>query len=427
MSVVPTAAEVSEVTKKATGKILMLLENSYPQDTRVRNEATLLLSAGYDVSVVSLKDRGQTSFEIVDGVRVYRIPQLEFFKKTTGKTPGFFGLLWLKAKSLLGYTLEYAYFSSACLLVSLKVFMMDGFDVIHAHNPPDTLFLVALPFKLFGKKFVFDHHDLSPELYMSRYGAKPGMLTCMLGLAEWCSLKLADVSIATNESYKSVQMHRAGKDPGTIFIVRNGPNQMRMTPPPPSPKLRGMNRRILCYIGSLNPQDGVDYLLRSLSILLHDFKRTDFYCVIMGSGDSLEDLRALARELRLDGYVELTGFVSEEELQANLSAADICMDPDPASPLNNVSTWIKIMEYMAYAKPVVSFDLKETMISAGDAALFVPANDELAFAKAVIELMDDPSLRKKMGEIGRRRVEEKLQWSIVGQNLLVAYRAVLGA
>jgi glycosyltransferase involved in cell wall biosynthesis len=147
----------------------------------------------------------------------------------------------------------------------------------------------------------------------------------------------------------------------------------------------------------------------------------------MGSGDSLEDLRALARELRLDGYVELTGFVSEEELQANLSAADICMDPDPASPLNNVTTWIKIMEYMAYAKPVVSFDLKETMISAADAALFVPANDELAFAKAVIELMDDPSLRKKMGEIGRRRVEEKLQWSIVGQNLLVAYRAVLGA
>jgi glycosyltransferase involved in cell wall biosynthesis len=405
----------------------MLVENSYPQDTRVRNEATLLVSEGYDVSVVSLRSEGQKSFEIVDGVRAYRVPRVELFKKTAGKQPGLLGMLWLKAKALMGYTVEYVYFSSACFVVTLSVFLRRGFDVIHAHNPPDTLFLVALPFKLLGKKFVFDHHDLSPELYMSRYGAQPGMLTRMLGLAEWCSLKLADITIATNESYKSVQIERANKDPETIFIVRNGPSQTRMTPPAASPKLRAMNKCVLCYIGSLNPQDGVDYLLRSLGHLVHTLKRDDFYCVIMGAGDSLEDLRALSKELQLDRIVNLTGFVSEDELQANLAAADICLDPDPASPLNNVSTWIKIMEYMAFAKPIVSFDLKETRVSAADAALFVPVNDEVAFAKAIIELMDDPLRCKKMGEAGRKRVEEKLQWAIVGQNLVDAYRTLLRA
>jgi len=426
MSLIQTGQQPRQ-TAKSTGKILMLVENSYPQDTRVKNEATLLATAGYDVSVVSLKKPGQKSFEIVDGVRAYRVPRLEFFKKTSGKTPGFFGLLWLKAKALLGYTMEYVYFSSACFFVSLRVFFTRGFDVIHAHNPPDTLFMVALPFKLLGKKFVFDYHDLSPELYMSRYGAKPGMLTRMLGLAELCSLRLSDITIATNESYKAVQIERGKKDPSKIFIVRNGPNKTRMTPPDANAKLRALNKCILCYIGSLNPQDGVDYLLRSLAHVVHTLKRTDFYCVIMGSGDSLEDLRALAKELRLDSYVNLTGFVSDEELQSNLAAADICLDPDPASPLNNVSTWIKIMEYMAYTKPIVSFDLKETIVSAGDAALFVPANDELAFAKGIIELMDDPSRRKRMGEFGRKRVEDKLQWSIVGENLLTAYQTLLRA
>jgi glycosyltransferase involved in cell wall biosynthesis len=197
-----------------------------------------------------------------------------------------------------------------------------------------------------------------------------------------------------------------------------------MTPAAPSARLKAMNKSILCYVGSLNPQDGVDYLLRSLRHLLHGLNRSDFHCVIMGTGDSLQDLRDLAGKLQLNGCVELTGFISDEDLQANLAAADICVDPDPSSPLNDVSTWIKVMEYMASSKPIVSFDLKETRFSAGDAAIYVEPNSEAEFAKAIAQLMDQPELQKKMGIYARRRVEDELQWAKVGKNLLTAYEAL---
>ena len=406
-------------------RILMLVENHFPQDTRVKNEAILLTESGYHVSVIALREKGQVMTEVVNGVQVYRLPRLELFKKTSHGNLSRAGLLFLKLKSSLGYLFEYCYFTGACLVVSFYVFIRRGFDVIHAHNPPDTLFVVALPFKLLGKKFIFDHHDLCPELYRSRYRTGEGFFTRLLRVFEWCSLKLADITIATNESYKQVQMERARRDPRTIFIVRNGPDKLRMSPVQPSSRLKAMNKCILCYVGSLNPQDGVDYLLRSLRYLLHDLKRSDFHCVIMGTGDSLQDLRDLAGTLQLNGCVELTGFVSDEDLQSNLAAADICVDPDPSSPLNDVSTWIKIMEYMAYAKPIVSFDLKETRFSAGEAALYVKPNGEAEFAKTIADLMAQPDLRQKMGSYGRWRVEQKLQWTKVGQNLLTAYGALL--
>jgi len=411
--------------KASAVRILMLVENQFPQDTRVKNEAILLTEAGYHVSVIALRKKGQVMTEVINGVQVYRLPRLELFKKTSHGNLSRAGLLFLKLKSSLGYLFEYCYFTAACLVVSFYVFIRRGFDVIHAHNPPDTLFVVALPFKLLGKKFIFDHHDLCPELYRSRYRTGEGFFTRLLRVFEWCSLKLADITIATNESYKQVEMERAKRDPRTIFIVRNGPDKLRMSPVQPSPRLKAMNKCILCYVGSLNPQDGVDYLLRSLRYLLHDLKRSDFHCVIMGTGDSLQDLRDLAETLQLNGCVELTGFVSDEDLQSNLAAADICVDPDPSSPLNDVSTWIKIMEYMAYAKPIVSFDLKETRFSAGEAALYVKPNGEAEFAKTIADLMAQPDLRQKMGSYGRWRVEQKLQWTKVGQNLLTAYGALL--
>jgi glycosyltransferase involved in cell wall biosynthesis len=406
-------------------KILMLVENYFPQDTRVKNEAALLTDAGYKVAVIALRKQGQPRRETVDGVEVYRLPTLELFKKTPSANVNRINLVFVRLKSFLGYVVEYIYFTSACLLVSTCIFVRRGFDVMHAHNPPDTLFLVAVPFKLLGKKFVFDQHDLCPELYRSRYGAAEGVYTRFLKMFEWCSLKLADVTIATNESYKQIQIERANKNPADVFVVRNGPNQMRMTPAAPSARLKGMNKSILCYIGSLNPQDGVDYLLRSLRHLMHGLKRSDFYCVIMGTGDSLQDLRDLAGNLQLNGCVELTGFVSDEDLQANLAAADICVDPDPSSPLNDLSTWIKVMEYMASAKPIVSFDLRETRSSARDAAVYVEPNNETGFAEAIAQLMDQPELRKQMGTYGRRRVEDELQWAKVGNNLLTAYETLL--
>ena len=403
----------------------MLVENYFPQDTRVTNEASLLTAAGYKVAVIALRKPGQAGRETLNGVKVYRLPTLELFKKTPSANVSGTNLALVKLKSFLGYVVEYCYFTLACLVVSSYNFVRQGFDVMHAHNPPDTLFLVALPFKLLGKKFVFDQHDLCPELYRSRYSAADGIYTRFLRMFEWCSLKLADIAIATNESYKQIQIKRANKNPKDIFVVRNGPNQMRMTPTVPSARLKGMKKSILCYIGSLNPQDGVDYLLRSLRHLLYVLKRSDFHCVIMGTGDSLQDLRDLAGNLQLNGCVELTGFVSDKDLQANLAAADICLDPDPSSPLNDVSTWIKVMEYMAAAKPIVSFDLNETRFSARDAAIYVEPNKEAKFAEAIARLMDQPELQKEMGAYGRRRVEDELQWARVGKNLLTAYDTLL--
>lgn len=402
----------------------MLVENAFPNDTRVKNEADALTEAGYSVTVVGLRKKGQSRSEVVNGVQVYRLPRLELFEKTPSEDQTLFQRIWLKVRSLIGYVSEYVYFTSACFVMSIYVAFKHGFDVIHAHNPPDTLFMVALPWKLLGKKYIFDHHDLCPELYRSRYGTKHDLVAKMLQLVEWGNLKLADVTIATNESYKQIQIQRGGRKPETIFVVRNGPNRTRMQMPQPSQRLRNMQKKILVYIGSLNPQDGVDYLLRSLKHLAHDLKREDFHCVIIGSGDSLEDLRNLTKQLKLNGHVHLTGYILDQDLQENLAAADICVDPDPSSPLNDVSTWIKVMEYMAYGKPIVSFDLKETRYSAQDACLFVPPNDELAFAKATARLMDDSALRDKMGRFGRERVERDLQWSVVSKNLVAAYASL---
>ena len=402
----------------------MFVENAYPNDTRVRNECDALARAGYAITVVCLRKKGQPRAELVEGVQVYRLPRLELFQKTPHENPTLAERIWLKIKSLLGYVSEYVYFTSACLVMSVYVAIKHGFDVIHAHNPPDTLFVVALPWKLLGKKYIYDHHDLCPELYRSRYGAKHDFLARMLQWTEWANLKLANVTIATNESYKQIQIERGGRKPETIFVVRNGPNRKRMEVAQPNRRLREKGKKILVYIGSLNPQDGVDYLLRSLKHLLYDLKREDFYCVVIGSGDSLEDLRELAEELKLKEHLELTGYISDKDLQEYLAAADICMDPDPSSPLNDVSTWIKVMEYMAYGKPIVTFDLKETRYSAREAASYVPCNDELAFAKATAKLMDDTELRLRMGRFGRERVERELQWSVVSKNLIMAYASL---
>jgi len=410
--------------KESAGKVLMLVENHFPSDVRVRNECELLREIGYEITVICLKRTGQKSSELVGGVRVYRVPKVEFFEKTPIEHQSPFQRSWVKCKAFLGYVAEYAYFTSCCLVISGYVAARHGIDVIHAHNPPDTLILAALPFKFMGKKFIFDHHDLAPELYQSRYGAKDQFVLWGLRWAEKLSLKFADVTIATNESYKEIQIKRGGVYPEKSFVVRNGPNADRMNVAAPSERLRRMGKSILCYIGCLNPQDGLDYLLRALSHLTYDQKRSDYHCVIMGQGDSLARLQEMNRQLKLEEYVEFTGFIADADLLANLSAADICLDPDPSSPLNDVSTWIKIMEYMAYGKPIVSFDLKETRYSARDAAIYVKPNDEREFARAIAKLMDDPALRAQMGAFGRARVERELQWKCVSRNLARAYQAL---
>jgi glycosyltransferase involved in cell wall biosynthesis len=306
--------------------------------------------------------------------------------------------------------------------VSSYVAVKNGFDVVHAHNPPDTLFVVGAFHKLFGKKFVFDHHDLSPELYRSRYTTPSGFVSRGLALCEKASVRLADVLIATNESYRDIDIQRNGIDRARVFIVRNGPDLTRVRLSEPDAALRSKARIVLGYLGAMNPQDGVDYMLRALHHLRYQLNRTDFYCVVIGDGDSLEELRSLVVSLGLQDCVSFTGFIPDEDMVRCLSTVDICLDPNPSNPLNDVSTWIKVMEYMALGKPLVSFGLKETRVSAGDAALYATPNDETEFAQAIARLMDDEPLRKSMGETGRRRVMQNLNWGVTSQNLLAAYR-----
>jgi len=399
----------------------MLVESQFPGDPRVRNEAFTLVDNGFQVTVIALRGPGQKPHEVVNGTSTYRLPRLTLFKKLPDERHSQFWRLLNKVQVVGGYVTEYAYFTLACLVVSIYVAFVEGFDAIHAHNPPDTLVVVGAFHRLFGKKFVFDHHDLSPELYRSRYGTKHSFISHFLRFFERASLKFADVAIATNESYREIDIERNAIAADKVFVVRNGPDLKRVRPVDPDPALIKKGCAILGYLGAMNPQDGLDYLLRALRYLAYDLKRTDFYCVLIGSGDSLDELRSLAVKLELQDHVFFTGYIPDADMLRYLSSMDICLDPNPSSPLNDVSTWIKVVEYMAMGKPIVSFDLKETRVSAGDAAVYVRPNDEAEFARAISQLIDDPARRRSMGAWGLNRVHTALKWDITSRNLLAAY------
>src|SRR5437899_4003219 len=271
--------------KASAGRVLMLVENEFPRDTRVRNEAFTLAAAGLQVSVIALRGKGEERRELINGVSVHRVPRLTVFKKLPQKRRSPIAVFVNRVRVLLGYVSEYLYFTTACLVVSCQIAVKEGIDVIHAHNPPDTLFLVGAFHKLFGRKFVFDHHDLSPELYRSRYATPSGLVTRGLAFCERASVTLADVLIATNESYRAIDIQRNGIAPGKVFIVRNGPDLLRVRLTEPDAALRGRARIILGYLGAMNPQDGVDYLLRALDCLRHSLNRSDFHCILIGDGD----------------------------------------------------------------------------------------------------------------------------------------------
>ncbi len=385
----------------------MLLENQpYPQDHRVRREATTLAAAGYRVSVICPSSPGQSWRETVDSVRVYRF-------KAPPPANGFLGYFW-----------EYACSTAAAFVLSLVVFLTEGFDVIHAHNPPETFVFVAAFYKLFGKRFIFDHHDLSPEMYRARFSDGGSTVVYhALVLLERLTCLVADHVIATNESYKAVEIERDYVPVDRITIVRNGVEIP--TPIHPDPVLRKKANTIIAFIGVMGFQDGVDYLLRALHHLLNDLGRSDFYCILMGDGDAIFTLKALAKKLGLGNHVGFTGIVHGNDLFRYLSSADICVDPDPANAYNNRCTMIKMMEYMAFEKPIVAFDLPEHRVTAHQAAIYVTPNDEHAFATALAQLMDDPRMRRVMGVCGRHRIETTLAWRYSVPNLLEVYRKVL--
>lgn len=398
--------------KASAGKrVLMLLENNpYPHDGRVRREATALVQAGYQVSVISPRRHDQGWRDIIDGVHVYRYP-----------APPSKG-------GIVGYLLEYGYSLIGAFVLSLVVWAQRGFDVIHAHNPPDIFVLIALPYKLLGKRFVFDHHDLSPEMYNALFkdGGNP-LLFRMLVWFEQLSCKVADHVIATNESYKRMEMERSGVPAERISVVRNGPDLKRVRLVEPDSQLRSKGKTIIGYVGIMGFQDGLDYLLRALHLLVYDLGRTDFYCILIGTGDAWETLKKMTADLKLNEHVWLTGNISDTDLMRYLSSTDICVDPDPSNPFTDRCSMIKMTEYMALSKPIVAFDLPEHRVTAQDACLYAKANDELDFARKLAELMDDPARQVAMGKLGRQRVETALAWHYSIPHLLNAYRQVLAA
>ena len=391
------------------GRILMLLENnSYPGDTRVRREALALVDAGFSVVIIAPRDPGQPRRETVQGVRVYRYPPPR------------------ERDSFLGFAWEFSYSTLAAFWVSFSVLFREGFDAIHAHSPPDTLFFVGLFYKLFGKSFVFDHHDLSPELYMARSDGKGSKLVyAALRFFEWGTFKTANRVIATNESYREIALKRGGVPEGHVVIVRNGPPLNDLGVSHPSPALQS-DKIILGYAGTISIQDGLEYLVRALRYLRHELRRSDFICLVMGDGDDLGRIKQMTKEARLTEHIRFTGWLEKDELWRMMASVNIGLDPDPSNSFNDRCTMIKMTEYMAFAMPIVAFDLPEHRYTAKDAAVYVGQNDPVLFAKEIEKLMDDPLRRKKMGAFGRARVENEIAWEYSIPALINVYNDLFG-
>lgn len=385
------------------GKALILVENlSVPFDRRVWQESTTLRDAGWEVHVICPQGtkRDTEAEAVVDGVHIHRYP----LKAATGGPAG--------------YLQEYGSALWHTLRLARKV---GPVDVVHACNPPDLLFLVAKVLKRQGAKFIFDQHDLCPELYLSRFDRGQDLLYRGVCALERATYRAADVVISTNESYKEVARIRGGKNPDDVFVVRSAPVVERFHEVPAEPELKRGKPHLLAYLGVMGPQDGVDYALRALAKLRDEVGRTDWHAVFVGSGDAFDDMVALSAKLGLANQVEFTGRIPDEDLVRYLSTADVCLSPDPRNPLNDVSTMNKVMEYMAMSKPIVSFELREARVSAGDAAVYAPANDETAFAELVSQLLDNPEERVRMGKLGQARVAGALSWENSAKNLIAAY------
>jgi len=389
-------------------KVLIIVQNlPVPFDRRVWQEATELKGNGYQVSIICPVGRGyEKRHEILNGISIYRHP------------------LPLEAKGALGYALEYTSSLFWEFVLSCWVLMREGFDAIHACNPPDNIFLIGGFFKfMFGKRFLFDHHDITPELYEAKFNRRDFFYSIML-MWEKLTFKMADVSIATNESYRQIAIERDHMPPDKVFIVRSGPSLKRLKIMPPTPALRKGKRYLVGYVGVMGQQEGIQYLIEAARHIVYDLKRNDIHFTLVGGGPSLEDFKDLADKKRLNDYITFTGRAEEQVLLDVLNTSDVCVNPDEVNPMNDKSTMNKIVEYMALGKPIVQFDLVEGRYSAREASLYAKANDAIDFATKIVELIDNPQKRAIMGTYGRARVERELAWSYEAPKLLAAYDAL---
>lgn len=390
-------------------RILMIVENcAYTRDPRVRKEAKTLVAAGYKVTVIAPNgDWKFRSEDSEDRVKVYR-----FFKLQSSST-------------VIGHLLEYFFAMFAIAVLTAYVLVREGFDIVHVANPPDGLIFIAAVYKVLGKSVIYDQHDLCPELYAVKFGDSKDSIARILRWFERSSYRLADRVIVTNESYMRQAMDRGRLARSVITIVRNGPDLSNIENAGIDSETRAKAPNILAFGGIIEVQDGVGELVRALHALRYRLGRTDFFCIVMGSGHALEEAKDLTRGLGLEDKIWFTGWISDRETYSRyLATSDICISPEPSNEYNNQSTFVKVMEYMAAGKPIVAFDLCETRFSAQRSALYAKCNDELEFALALARLMDDPTLRREMGEIGQNRVNDSLSWQYSIPEFLKVYEGL---
>ena len=393
----------------SVGKVLIIVENlPVPFDRRVWLEATTLRAAGYEVSVICPTGKGfERRQETLEGVKIHRHP------------------LPLEACGAPGYFVEYSAALFWQFVLALRIALTDGFDVIHACNPPDLIFLVGGFFKLFGKRFIFDHHDLSPEVYEAKFERKGWFYALLLHFERW-TFSTADVVISTNQSYRKIAIERGGVTPDKLFVVRSGPDIDRWPDAPPhAARWRKGRKYLVSYVGVMGEQEGLDLLVESIRYMVHDIQYTDCQFVLVGDGGRKRAIQALAKTLEVENYITFTGRIPDAQLLSAVGSADVCVNPDKFSELNDKSTMNKIIEYMALSKPIVQFDLKEGRYSAEDASLYARIGDTKDFADKIVMLLDDPERRVAMGAFGRQRVEAELAWSHQIPTLLAAYKQAL--
>ena len=396
-----------------TPRILIVNENgSVPSDRRVWDIATTLVEAACEVVVVCPQGdareraRGERAlFEVIDGVAVHRFP------------------LPFAAGGPIGYVREYGIALWRTWRLTRRLCRERPFDVVHACNPPDLMLLAALPARWRGARLIFDHHDLTPELFEARFGARHRGLYRLTLVAERLSFALADVAIATNDSYAEVARTRGEKRSGDVFVVRNGPDLRRFGSRSPDPALKRGKPLLIAYVGVIATQDGVDHAVRALAHLRR--RRTDWHATIAGEGEARADLERLATELGIADCVDFPGWLDDEQITRLLATADVCLAPEPPTAFNECSTIVKIAEYMAMARPVVAYALRESRRTAAGAAAYARPDDVGSFADCLEELLDDPQRRERMGSAGRTRVERELSWQRSQTALLAAYRRAL--
>ena len=391
-------------------RILIVVQNlPVPFDRRVWLECRALVSIGYEVSVVCPKGSGDPAYEVVDQVRLY---------KYRPYAPG---------GGKLGFITEYVYSFLATAWLTLKARRSGRFAAMQACNPPDIFWPIALVMRAAdGTRFVFDHHDLCPELFQSRFPGGPALPYRGLLALERRTHRTADHVISTNDSYRDIAIKRSGKSPADVTVVRTGPDPGKLKRGKEDAELRRGRKFLAAYIGVMGPQDGVDIVVRAADVVVREMRREDIAFTLIGSGDCFDELVALRDELKLNGHVEFTGRAPDELVGKILSTADIGLSPDPKNALNDLSTMNKTMEYMSFGLPVVAFDLRETRVSAAAAAVYVRPNDVGEYARAIVELMDDAAGRVQLAKAGRVRVEDELAWEYQELAYLGVYERLIG-